>query len=264
MIQIALLQLQDRSQLEQYLRTSNDPLVLATALSVAFFLGAAHALTPGHGKAIVAAYLVGSRGRVLDAVYLGAVVTATHTAVVFLVGLASLYASRTIAVDRIFPWLSVLSGVLVAAVGLWLFYQRSQGHGYSHNDHHHHHGHEHHDHGHDHHHHNHGHHHRHEDGRGGLLSLGISGGMVPCPEAFVVLIAAISLGRVLLGLALLTAFSLGLATVLIAIGIAMVMAGPAMRKVAGDGPWIRRLPVLSALVVTVIGLALIVQASRAL
>jgi ABC-type nickel/cobalt efflux system permease component RcnA len=88
--------------------------------------------------------------------------------------------------------------------------------------------------------------------------------MVPCPEAFVVLIAAISLGRVLLGLALLTAFSLGLATVLIAIGIAMVMAGPAMRKVAGDGPWIRRLPVLSALVVTVIGLALIVQASRAL
>jgi ABC-type nickel/cobalt efflux system permease component RcnA len=250
-------------KLEQYLAAnSNDPVVLGTALALAFFLGAAHALTPGHGKTIVAAYLVGSRGRIADAVYLGTVVTATHTASVFLLGLITLYASTRVSLDRVYPWMSLVSGLLVFGIGLWLFWQRAAGH-------HHHHHHHHHDHDHDHHHdhgHHHHHHHHHHDAptKGALLSLGISGGMVPCPEALVVLMVSITLHRLVFGLLLLVCFSLGLAAVLIAIGIAMVLAGPAVRKATGEAQWTRKLSVASALVVTLVGVAMVVQAARTL
>lgn len=253
-----------QGQLEQILaRTSSDPLVLASALGLAFFLGAAHALTPGHGKTIVAAYLVGSRGRLIDAVYLGTVVTVTHTASVFILGLATLYASQHVSLDRIYPWLSVLSGALVAVIGAWLLWTRwiggAGGHGHNHAHHHgHHHGGLHHGHG--------GYQLSHSHGdsvsRGSLLSLGISGGLVPCPEALVVLMLSISLRRIVLGLALLTAFSLGLAAVLIAIGSAMVIAGPAVQKAAGEAVWTRRLPVASAAVVTVLGIVMVIEAAR--
>ena len=93
----------------------------------------------------------------------------------------------------------------------------------------------------------------------GLISLGVSGGLVPCPEALVVLMISISLGKIVLGLGILVAFSIGLAAVLIAIGIAMVMAAPAVTRFAGERPWIRVLPVVSASVVTVLGIFLVVQ-----
>lgn len=251
----------EAGQLEELLRTSTaDPLVMISGFAIAFFLGAAHALTPGHGKTIVAAYLVGSRGRISDAVYLGGIVTATHTASVFALGLLTLYASQHVSLDRIYPWLSLLSGALVTAIGGWLLWQRLTGRG-----HHHHHDHDHsHDHGHSHghhHHHHHYHHHHHEHGRGSLFSLGFSGGLVPCPEALVVLMISISLRQVGLGLAILVAFSLGLAAVLIAIGVAMVLAGPMMKRVTGDGPVIRALPVISAVVVTILGLVILTQAA---
>lgn len=240
----------ERSRLEALLNSpSLGPMALATALLVAFFLGAAHALTPGHGKAIVAAYLAGSRGRVLDAVYLGSIVTAAHTASVFALGLAALYASQHIAMDRIYPWLSLLSGFLVTTIGGWLLWQRTRkmrSHA--------------HEHGHPHAHpHDQAHEHAH---KGSLFSLGISGGLVPCPEALVVLMISISLGRLLLGLAVLVAFSIGLAAVLIAIGIAMVLAVPALRSMAGDKRWMRSLPVASAAVVTVLGIVIMAQAAR--
>lgn len=258
MILLALL-LQERSQLEQYLVHANDPAVLATALGVAFFLGAAHALTPGHGKALVAAYLVGTGGRVSDAVYLGAVITITHTASVFALGLVTLYASTMVSLDRIYPWIELISGLMVFLIGLWLVWRRSRGDAH---DHHHHHDHDHsHDHAHD---HGFGHHHHPAPGKGSLLSLGISGGLVPCPEALVVLMLSISMRRVALGLGLLTAFSLGLAAVLIAIGVAMVMAGPAVKRMAGDSPWTARLPMISAAVVTAIGLFMLVKALQTL
>ena len=92
------------------------------------------------------------------------------------------------------------------------------------------------------------------------MSLGISGGLVPCPEALVVLMFAISMRRVLFGLALLAAFSLGLATVLIALGVGMVMAGPALQRAFGEPAWLKRLPVFSALLVTALGIVLIAQA----
>ena len=249
-----LLLANERTRLEALLSSpSLGPAALAAALSVAFFLGAAHALTPGHGKAIVAAYLVGSRGRLIDAVYLGTIVTATHTASVFLLGLGALYAAQRISMDRIYPWLGVLSGFLVMVIGAALLWKRSHAHAHPH------------DHGHPHHHHDHDHPHVHEaPGKGSLFSLGISGGLVPCPEALVVLMVSISLGRILLGLAVLVAFSIGLAAVLISLGIAMVLAAPAVRSLAGDSKWMRALPVASAAVVTILGAVIMVQAARGL
>ncbi len=248
--------LQQPSRLQSLLgsaaRAPLDPAILATALGVAFLLGAAHALTPGHGKAIVAAYLAGSRGRKIDAMYLGGIVTATHTAAVFVLGLVTLYASQQVALDRIYPWLSALSGALVAGIGGWLLWKRTRG-GHAHH---------HHPHDHDHHHHDHEHHHNdhHEPiTRGGLVSLGISGGIVPCPEALVVLMISVSLRRIGLGLAILVSFSLGLAAVLIAIGMAMVMAAPVVGRFTGERGFTRVLPVISAAVVTVLGLALVAQ-----
>ncbi|MCC6860291.1 MAG: sulfite exporter TauE/SafE family protein [Bryobacterales bacterium] len=242
----------ERSRLEAILAGSSlDPVVLATALGGAFVLGAAHALTPGHGKAIVAAYLAGSRGRILDAIYLGGVVTATHTAMVFVLGFAALYASQHVALDRIYPWLAALSGALVAGFGAWLLWQRTRPrrHAHPHDHHHDHHG-------------GHGHSHPHSHApasRGGLLSLGVSGGLVPCPEAMVVLMISISLRRIGLGLAILVSFSIGLAAVLIAIGIAMVLAAPVVTRFTGERAWVRMLPVASAAVVTALGVVLMVQ-----
>jgi nickel/cobalt transporter (NicO) family protein len=234
---------------------------LVALLGMAFFLGAAHALTPGHGKAIVAAYLAGSRGRVWDAVYLGSVVTVTHTASVFVLGLLALYASRQISLARIYPWIGLTSGALVTGAGAWLLHQRIRRMqaGPQHHNHCHHAGettpHTHHP------------PHRHDEVRSGktdLLSLGISGGLVPCPEALVVLLVSISLQKLMLGLAVLLSFSLGLASVLISIGVAVVMATPLLRRFAGEGPWMQKLPVASAAIVMILGLILVVQAGRTL
>jgi nickel/cobalt exporter len=227
---------------------------IAVALAIAFFLGGAHALTPGHGKTLVAAYLVGSRGTIRDAVYLGSVVTLTHTSSVFILGLLTLYASQYILMDRIYPWLSIISGLLVLGMGLWLLRSRWRGTGHTH------------DHDHDHHHHGHSHDHHHHDhappqvSRGQLLSLGISGGLVPCPEAMVVLLMAVSLHKLALGLILLVSFSLGLAAVLIGIGIAMILSGPLLSRFTATGPATRLLPLGSAVVVTLLGAAIVVKA----
>lgn len=270
-----------RERLESLL-TVNEPTVgfLVVALGVSFLAGAAHALSPGHGKAVVAAYLAGSRGTIGDAVYLGTVVTITHTAGVFALGLIALYASQYLLVDRLLVWLSFTSGLLIVIIGGWLFWSRWQvlrsgnsaeehqhrhwplgkPHSHSH-DHGHHHEHRHggheHSHGHD---HGDGHHHHPpRAGRGSLLSLGISGGLVPCPEAMAVLLISFTINRIALGLLVLVAFSLGLAAVLIAIGIAMVLAGPALSRLTKDGPLLRVLPVGSAVVVTLLGVVILVR-----
>ena len=112
-------------------------LLLAGAL-VAFALGAVHALSPGHGKTIVAAYLVGTRGTPLHAVLLGAVVTFTHTVTVFFLGFATLFLSRYVLPERIYPVLGVISGISIVAIGALLLYQRTRP-----PPHHHHHGHAH-------------------------------------------------------------------------------------------------------------------------
>jgi ABC-type nickel/cobalt efflux system permease component RcnA len=253
--------------------------IVLIAMAVAVGLGAFHALEPGHGKTLVAAYLVGSRGTVQHAFLLGLIVTAAHTAGVYLLGAVTLYASQYIVPERLYPWLGVVSGVLIAVLGAVLLVRRYLGKDELSN--HHHHGHHHHlDHSHDpddhnhHHHHHRGHGHSQDHGHTHgdhdvdrqvsfreLLTLGISGGIVPCPAALVVLLSAVSLQRIGFGLLLIVAFSVGLAAVLITIGLLMVSARQFMSRFQVNSRLTTRwLPLTSSAFILVFGIALAVQA----
>lgn len=259
------------------------PGALAVALLIAFVLGALHALQPGHGKTLVAAYLVGQHGTPKHAALLGLTVTISHTFGVFALGAVALYAQHYILPQDLFPWIGFASGALIALLGAGMLYRHlrpshthhhdhthehehghthehshdhSQGHEHPHaHEHSHDHEHAHHHahahaavagHGHDHHHeHTHDHTHEHEHHHGpithshgpfgehthevpdnisikSLLALGISGGIVPCWDALIVLLGAISLHRVAFGMLLIVAFSAGLAATLTAAGLAVV------------------------------------------
>jgi len=235
------------------------------ALSISLALGALHALTPGHGKTVVAAYLVGTRGTTRHAIALGAIVTFTHTGSVFLLGVVTLVASRYILPTRLIPALEALSGLLILGLGITLLFQRIREWRQQKNDHHHNHHH---------------HHHEHEDGHANthvhdndhehshaipdpefvtwksLVALGVSGGLVPCPDAIAILLVAIAINRLVLGLALIVAFSLGLAIVLIVIGLAMVHSARLFRRMDAFNKIAPALPVASAVIVLVLGAAL--------
>jgi nickel/cobalt exporter len=218
-------------------------LVILASLGAALFWGAAHALSPGHGKTIVTAYLVGRRGTVRHAGLLGLIVTITHTIGVFTLGLVTLALSQFIVPDRLYPWLNLVSGLLVVGIGASVFYSRWR-HRRAHAHGHHHH-----------------HHHAEPDASfRSLLAVGVSGGLLPCPSALVVLLAAISLHRVAFGLLLIVAFSAGLALAITAIGCAAVLARGAFRRVSLEGPLVRLLPAASALVILAAGLAMTVRA----
>ena len=229
------------------------------SLVIALFWGAAHAFSPGHGKAIVAGYLVGTRGRPRDALMLGLIVTVTHTSGVFALGGITLLLSAFIVPEQLYPWLNLVSALLVVGVGLTILRWRVRvwrrgdplGHGHDHD-----HGH-HHDHGHD---HDDGHHHHGAAGRGGLLGIGISAGIIPCPTALVVLLAAISLQRVGYGLVLILAFSVGLAVAVTSIGLIAVFARRTFSRISLDGGLVRALPAVSAVVVLGLGVAMTLRA----
>jgi ABC-type nickel/cobalt efflux system permease component RcnA len=245
--------------------------IVLIALAVAVGLGAFHALEPGHGKTLVAAYLVGSHGTMKHAFLLGLIVTGAHTAGVYLLGAVTLYASQYIVPERLYPWLGVVSGVLIAALGAVLLVQRYLGKDWPSSHHHHHHAD--HSHGSDHHHHHHHHDHSHDHGHTHnphdlnrqvshreLLTLGISGGIVPCPAALVVLLSAVSMQRIGFGLLLIVAFSIGLAAVLIAIGLLMVYAREFMSRFQTEGRvFTRWLPLASSTIITLFGFGMIFQ-----
>ena len=214
--------------------------VVLASLAAAVFWGAAHALSPGHGKTIITAYLVGERGTPRHAALLGLIVTATHTAGVFALGLVTLLLSRFIVPERLYPWLNLASGVLVVAIGasvLTARWRHRRPHGHHHHDH----------------------DHVHIGGRS-LVAVGVSGGLLPCPSALVVLLAAISLHRVAYGMILIVAFSLGLAVSITGIGLVSLLAKRAFRRVAFEGATMRLLPALSALVIVVAGIAMTARA----
>jgi len=222
---------------------------LLLSLAVAFFWGAAHALSPGHGKSVISAYLVGSRGRARHAVLLGATVTVTHTIGVFALGLVTLSLSQFVLPEQLYPWLNLVSALLVVGVGISVL--RWRVHEWRHRAH-----------GHDHHHHHHG---DHDHGDHALdlrrlLGVGVSGGIIPCPTALVVLLAAISLHRVGYGLVLIVAFSLGLAATITGLGLLAVAARSAFRRVDLSGSAVGLLPAVSAVVVLALGLAMTVRA----
>lgn len=239
--------------------------IVLLALGVAVGLGAFHALEPGHGKTLVAAYIVGSRGTFKHALLLGLIVTAAHTAGVYMLGAVTLYASQYIVPEQLYPWLGLMSGVMILVLGVILLVRRYLGvdplSGHVH------HGHSHHGLGHPHHHahhHGHGHQHDHHEGQVSLrelMTLGISGGIVPCPAALVVLLSAVSMQRIGFGLLLIVAFSVGLAAVLIAIGVLMVYARQFMARFHGEGRIVTRwLPLTSSVFIVLFGVGLTCQA----
>ncbi|MBV9508241.1 MAG: hypothetical protein JO323_24890 [Acidobacteriia bacterium] len=276
-------------------------LVLLGVLA-AFGLGAMHAMSPGHGKTIVAAYLVGSRGTLKHAGLLGFVVTFTHTFTVFLLGLGMLFFQQYIVPERIVPVLGIISGLSIVAVGALLLYRRAKGllgqnHSHSHAHVHHTHSHAedhgHHGHTHEHHHshehqHSHEHHHAHQHDQehshhhahgtlahshgghthshavpekvslGSLIALGVSGGLVPCPSALILMLSAIALGRPGLGLIFLIGFSAGLAMVLMGIGMIAIYAKQLLPQSKGSvgKPVYRLIPVFSSVVVICLGLVM--------
>ena len=274
-----------------------------------FGLGALHALEPGHGKTVVGAYLIGSKGRVSDAVLLGLVVTLTHSGSVILLGVLSTVAAAIFVPETVQKVLEVVSGLLVVGVGGWMLavrvrQARGDPAGHSHAQPHPR------EHAHDHadvsaHTHEHSVAHSHEQaatasraydrarphdpapahehsrGRharshsldlapgerptlGQLITLGISGGIVPCPAALAVLLAAISYGEFARGLSLVVIFSIGMAAVLVAIGIMMVKAAGFAGRYVGESRWTRVVPVFSAALITLVGVALTVKGSLAL
>jgi nickel/cobalt transporter (NicO) family protein len=276
--------------------TQFSPLFLVGAFLLSIALGALHALTPGHGKTLVAAYLVGSHGRTRDAVFLGSVVTITHTGSVLLLGLITLIASRYILPTLITPWLEIISGLFIVIFGINLLIRRGRDlfawfaserekkyarrrysvqalntgtekkplvaplHSHGPGVHSHHHDDPSHDHlAHEHSHHTHAHQHfipADQVTWKSLLTLGISGGLVPCPDAIAILLVAVTVNKIPFGMLLIVAFSFGLALVLIAIGIAMVQG----LRILARNELVNRFslysPVASAVVVLGLGIGL--------
>ncbi len=213
------------------------------ALALAFGLGAGHALSPGHGKTLVAAWMVGDRGRPRDAVVLGFTMAATHTLSVFVLGMFALPLEARIGSDKLLRTLELVAGTLVVGLALTQLPARWR------------------------------------RWRAGpvevtpdeatapaapttrsIVAMGVSGGIVPCPGALVVLLTAVALHRVAFGLGLLVAFSLGLASVLTAIGLSIAFA---QRRVTGRlrAPRVMLLvPVLSSVVVLSLGALLVARA----
>ena len=250
-----------------------SPLFLIGAFLLSLALGSLHALTPGHGKTLVGAYLVGSRGKIRDAVFLGAVVTVTHTGSVLLLGLFTLLASHFILPSLITPWLEISSGLLVIGFGINLLLQRRRdliswskkkverdaislyephnhaglvhSHSHSHDGH------------------THEHSHTLPDNHvtwRSLLALGVSGGLVPCPDAIPILLVAVAINRIPLGMLMIVACSIGLALVLITIGVAMVQGMRFVTRSEFLSRFSVYTPVISAVVVLGLGFALTINA----
>ena len=215
--------------------------VILASLGGALFWGMAHALSPGHGKAIITAYLVGQRGTARHAALLGLIVTATHTVGVFALGFVTLLLSRFIVPDDLYPWLNLVAGLLVVGIGASVLrarwrHRRAHPHGDDH------------------------HHHEHDLSRRSLVAVGVSGGLLPCPSALVVLLAAITLHRVAFGMLLVVAFSAGLALTITGIGLVAVLARGAFRRLSFEGRLVSLLPAASALVILTAGLVMTIHA----
>lgn len=258
-----------------------SPRLVLAALAISFLFGCLHALSPGHGKTLVAAYLIGARGTVLHAVYLGLVVTITHTGSVFLLALLAGALGQALPREKVAAWTALLSGLLVISIGIAMLTRRIMDYGrgsvlagHRHD----------HEHGHS---HDHGREHIHttEDGRvlihheghtheipataswWELLLLGVQGGLVPCPSALVVMLFGLTAfwnagawTSLLITLSMIIVFSIGLAGVLITVGILVVKASTLINRFGGSGKVMLALPIVSAILILVVGLFLTVNA----
>lgn len=225
------------------------------ALIVAFGLGGLHALTPGHNKVLTGAYLVGSRAGYRDAILIGAATAFSHTATVIVIGILALSPQGQAAVSFYLRWLGVPAGLLVAGLGFWLLMRYlGQGvHPHSHAG-----GHDH-SHGHS---HEHSHSHRAPTDRltlGGLVGLGLVHGIVPTADALAVLLVALSVKQTFLGLLLILSYSLGIASVMSAVGMLFLTSQGLMERFTRLASLSRWGPAVAAATVSLLGLVMIVK-----
>lgn len=233
----------------------DTPGVAPVAFLIAFAAGAAHAVGPGHGKSLAAAYIVGTQGKVRDALWMGGSVAVMHTLSVLVVAVAWTFFSLSDLVElrTLTTSLQLASGLLVLATGVWLLrrWRRATGTGHGHG----------HSHGHS---HGHGHSHDLPPTRPGLVLLGISGGLVPSPSAFLVLVAGLFTGRAAFALLLVITFGLGMAVVLVGVGV-LALTGSTLLVRGGESLAALRLasrvaPALAAGGITLLGGAITVVA----
>ncbi|CAN5677275.1 hypothetical protein BH23CHL5_BH23CHL5_11890 [soil metagenome] len=271
---------------QKYFERDRSPSLLAGMIGVFAVMGALHAVQPGHGKALAAAYLVATGGTPRDALALGGIVTLTHTVSVLALGAATLAAGQFFSPTRMIPALEIISGVFVALLGLVMFRRAIHlwnrgtrndlgSHVATGDDHDHHHDHA----------------YLSDDeharlharealalqsgfSRKGLAALGVSGGMVPCPEALAILLLAIGIGQAGMGMVAIVAFSLGLASTLVAFGLSVVLVKPAMKRLRAGSSSVRSggwhvfglvsttAPLASALVVFLLGSFMLYRAGQ--
>lgn len=237
----------------------------------AIALGALHAFEPGHGKTMIAAYMIGTRGRPIDGLLLGLVATFTHTFSVIGLGILATILSRSFSEEQLHAWLGLFSSLLILTVGIWMLKRQlagtshhhhffCKGHSHDHDHHHDHHEHSHDDHD----HHAHDSHHHHAPAAAkpdrhnliNLLLLGISGGLIPCPAGIATLLAAIAAGRIAQGLVVTVFFSLGLGLVMMTIGVTVALAGDKISaRFQAKPEFSRRMGIASAIIIILLGCA---------
>jgi nickel/cobalt transporter (NicO) family protein len=266
-------------------------------LASSFWAGAAHAATPGHGKTIAAAYIVGARGKPIDALILGIFVTLSHTSGIVVVGVLASIGSTWLRPQRVEAYMGLIVGVVVIALGLWMLWTQRDLLALamggpdtqdlsSHSEHSHDQGPA----------HDHDHplapaqmHHHMQDGRvvwhshgfgkahahrldavtenrpklAVLLALGIAGGLLPDPAALALLLGALASGKILLGLLTVVVFSLGFAATLVLVGIIAAKIG---EKVLDwlSSIWVVRMQIATSLLIVGMGVVLTVRAASTL
>ena len=189
----------------------------------AFILGMLHALEPGHGKSVVAAYILGTKADLKDAILLGVTITISHTAVIFLLGILSIYLLESLNVNVVHDMMSVVGGLILIAVGIWIVK-------------------------------NYLHPHEHKvDTKKGIIALGLSAGLVPCPAALAVLLLSIASGNLFDGLVYVAIFSIGLAISLTGLAAAFVESKELIKKYIGNKK-VSKLPLISGGIIILIGL----------
>jgi nickel/cobalt exporter len=245
-------------------------------IPAAILLGALHGLEPGHSKTMMAAFIISIRGTVMQAVLLGLCAAFSHTLVIWVLAAIGLHFSGQLDVEGLEPWFQIATGVIIVGMAAWMFrrIQREQraAHGYEHK-----------------HHHpdddDHGHHHHHSAGEAAseyqdeherehaqelqsrfagqtvttkqIILFGLTGGLMPCPAAFAILLVCLQIKQFALGFAVVLAFSVGLAITLVAVGsVAALSVREASRRFSGFGQLARRLPYASVGLMSLIGVVL--------
>ena len=207
-----------------------------TGLTLALLFGAVHGLTPGHGKTIATAYLAGSNSTLVQAFMLSIVVTLTHTLGIFALGLAVLLADRYILPEQLYYIFSLLSGITISIIGFWQLESYFNPHQHEHE------------------------HHHLSNQTSNLISLGIAGGLIPCSEALILLLGAVALHRGVYGLELVAAFSLGLGMTLVVVGAIAIYCRQWLDNFDRFKNIRTHLPLVSGVVVSIVGLILTTEA----